>query len=171
MTLTDLSPAMLDVSQTINPECEHIQGDMRTLRLGPEFDAVMYLTTESDLHEAIEAAYAHCRPSGAVYIQPDHVLETFTPFTQHGGHDGRGRSLRYLMWATDHPVPTDTMYTVDFAYLLRDADGVRVEHVRHFYGLDPQATWLRLLEEAGVHPGTLNGPDQTTVFSGYRAQQ
>ena len=90
------------------------------------FDAVMYLKTDSDLSEAIETAYAHCRLGGAVYIQPDHVLETFTPFTEHGGHDGRDRSLRYLMWATD-PVPTDTMYTVDFAYLLPDADGVRVE--------------------------------------------
>ena len=42
MTLTDLSPAMLDVSRTINPECEHIQGDMRTLRLGRTFDASLF---------------------------------------------------------------------------------------------------------------------------------
>ena len=33
-TLTDLSPGMLDLSRSINPECEHIQGDMRELRLG-----------------------------------------------------------------------------------------------------------------------------------------
>src|SRR5260370_26305161 len=34
-TLTDLSPDMLRLSQRINPECEHIQGAMRTLRLRP----------------------------------------------------------------------------------------------------------------------------------------
>src|SRR5437868_1013654 len=36
-TLTDLSAEMLALSQTINPELEHIQGDMRTLRLGRLF--------------------------------------------------------------------------------------------------------------------------------------
>ena len=34
MTLVDLSPGMLRVSQELNPECEHLQGDMRTARLG-----------------------------------------------------------------------------------------------------------------------------------------
>jgi ubiquinone/menaquinone biosynthesis C-methylase UbiE len=40
-TLTDLSPDMLALSQTINPELEHVQGDMRSLRLGRTFDAVL----------------------------------------------------------------------------------------------------------------------------------
>src|SRR5687767_7764594 len=31
VTLTDLSGDMLELSRTINPECEHIQGDMRSL--------------------------------------------------------------------------------------------------------------------------------------------
>src|ERR1700690_460268 len=34
VTLTDLSPDMLAVSSTLNPDCEHVPGDMRTLRLG-----------------------------------------------------------------------------------------------------------------------------------------
>ena len=54
MTLTDLSEDMLAVSRALNPECEHAQGDMRTIRLGRLFDAVFihdaidYMTTESD---------------------------------------------------------------------------------------------------------------------------
>ncbi|HTE85451.1 MAG TPA: class I SAM-dependent methyltransferase, partial [Dehalococcoidia bacterium] len=32
MTLVDLSPRMLAVSRKLNPECEHIEGDIRTLR-------------------------------------------------------------------------------------------------------------------------------------------
>ena len=61
MTLSDLSPAMLDLSRTINPECEHVQGDMRTLRLGRVFDAifvedaVMYLTSVADLRAMLAA--------------------------------------------------------------------------------------------------------------------
>ena len=34
MTLVDLSDEMLDVSRRLNPDCEHVQGDMRTVRLG-----------------------------------------------------------------------------------------------------------------------------------------
>src|SRR3989304_6513572 len=50
MTLVDLSHEMLEVSKGLNPECEHVQGDMRTVRLGREVDvvfvhdAVMYRT-------------------------------------------------------------------------------------------------------------------------------
>ena len=59
-TLTDLSDGMLALSRTIHPDVEHVQGDMRTLRLGRTFDAVlahdavMYMTTEDDLQQAIE---------------------------------------------------------------------------------------------------------------------
>ena len=37
MTLVDLSPQMLAVSRTLNPECEHREGDMRTVNLGTHF--------------------------------------------------------------------------------------------------------------------------------------
>jgi SAM-dependent methyltransferase len=157
MTLTDISPGMLALSQTINPECEHIAGDMRTLRLGREFDAVfvhdavVYMTTERNLRAAIETAFIHCRPGGASLFAPDHLRQSFNqPYTDHGGHDGKdGRGLRYLEWTWD-PDPGDTTYTVDFAYLLREADGsARVEQDRHIEGIFPRATWLRLLREAG----------------------
>jgi SAM-dependent methyltransferase len=112
-TLVDLSSGMLDVSQKLNPDCEHVQGDMRTVRLGKQFDcvfvhdAVQYMTTESDLREAIETAAVHCRAGGAVLFAPDHVTETFRPSTDHGGHDDGPRGLRYLEWTWD-PDPDDT---------------------------------------------------------------
>src|SRR5688500_5751641 len=40
MTLTDISPQMLAMSRALNPGCEHLEGDMRTLRLGRTFDVV-----------------------------------------------------------------------------------------------------------------------------------
>ena len=51
LTLTDLSEGMLAQSRAVNPEAEHIAGDMRTLRLHREFDyvlvhdAVCYMTS------------------------------------------------------------------------------------------------------------------------------
>jgi len=156
MTLTDLSPEMLDLSRTINPGLEHIAGDMRTVRLGREFDAVfvhdaiVYITTEDDLAAAMRTAFVHCRKAGAALFAPDHTRENFQPSTDSGGHDGPdGRGLRYLEWTWD-PDPEDTNYAVDFAYLLRDPDGaVRVEQDRHIEGLFSRVTWLRLLRETG----------------------
>jgi SAM-dependent methyltransferase len=156
MTLTDVSPGMLELSRSINPECEHIEGDMRSVRLGREFDAVfvhdavVYMTTEDDLKAAIETAFVHCRRGGAALFAPDHVRDKFAPYIDHGGHDAEdGRGLRYLEWTWD-PDPSDDTYTVDFAYLLRDADGsVRVEKDRHIEGVFSRATWLRLLTNAG----------------------
>jgi SAM-dependent methyltransferase len=177
LTLVDRSTGMLEVSRTLNPECQHVQGDMRTVRLGREFDcvfvhdAVCYLTTERDVRQAIETAFVHCRPGGAVLFAPDHVRDNFRPSTDHGGHDGEDRSLRYLEWTWD-PDPADSTYLVDFAYLLRDRDGsVRVEWDRHVEGLFARGDWLRWLSEAGfdqpeVHPGDLSDvePGRYEVF-------
>ena len=155
-TLSDLSPEMLALSRTINPDLEHIQGDMRSLRLGRTFDAVFihdaieYMLSEADLSAAIRTAFAHVQPGGVAVFVPDTRLETLAPVTDHGGHDGDdGRSMRYLEWVTD-PDPTDTTYDVDFAFLLREADGtIRVVHDHHTNGVFPEASWFRLLRDAG----------------------
>jgi methyltransferase family protein len=154
LTLTDLSADMLAVSRKLNPECEHVQGDMRTLRLGREFDAVFvhdaidYITNADDLRAVMETAFVHCRSSGVALFAPDHVRERFRPGTDHGGNDGAARALRYLEWTWD-PDPEDDTYVVDFAYLLREGEGVHVEHDRHVCGVFPRATWLEHLADAG----------------------
>ncbi len=154
-TLSDLSPGMLEASRRINPECEHVLGDMRTLRLGRQFDAlfvhdaVMYMNTESELRRAIDTAFLHCRPGGAALFAPDWVKETFRPGTDHGGTDGDGRALRYLEWSWD-PDPHDTTYVVDYVYVLRERGlDVRTVHDRHVEGLFSRETWTTLLEESG----------------------
>lgn len=170
LTLTDLAPAMIELSRGLNPDCEHVLGDMRTLRLGRTFDAVlihdavMYMTTEADLAAAIETAFVHLRPGGAAVIAPDCVRETFTPSTEHGGHDGPDRSLRYLGWSHD-PDPDDTTFVTDFAMLLREgADDVRVRYDRHVEGVFPRATWLRLLREAGFEPSIVGDRWERELF-------
>jgi SAM-dependent methyltransferase len=157
-TLVDRSARMLDLSQRLNPECEHRRGDMRSVRLGRTFDAVLvqdavlYLTTEDDLRRTMATAFVHCRPGGVALFAPDYVRETFAPATTHGGHDGAGRALRYLAWIRD-PDPADTTYVVDFAYLLQeDGRPTRSVHDRHVHGLFGRAVWLRLLAEAGFRP-------------------
>jgi SAM-dependent methyltransferase len=155
MTLTDISAPMLKQSRLINPECEHIVGDMRSLRLGRQFDAVFvhdaltYMTTRADLMESMKTARIHCRPHGVALFMPDYVRERFRPGVHHGGHDGDGRSLRFFEWTFD-PDPTDNTYTIDFVFLLREGNGpVRVEHDVHVNGLFSRDEWLQCLKEAG----------------------
>src|SRR5690348_280630 len=77
MTLVDRSPQMLKVSRRLNPECQHIRGDIRRLRLRQTFDAVYvhdaicHMTTERDLRAVMETAHEHCRPGGVALFLPD----------------------------------------------------------------------------------------------------
>ena len=167
LTLTDISPEMLAVSAEQNPECEHILGDMRTLRLGRAFDvvfvhdAVMYLTTEAELRQCTATAYTHCRPGGAALFAPDWTKENIRIGTDSGGHDGGdGRALRYLEWTTDTD-PTDTVFTTDFVFVLHERDGsVRSVLDRHTVGVFPHATWLRLLNDEGFRARALPDPSE-----------
>jgi SAM-dependent methyltransferase len=175
LTLTDVSPAMLAVSRGINPECEHIVGDMRTLRLDREFhmvlihDAIVYATTPAAVRDSLRTAALHCRPGGLVVVLPDHVRETFGPNTDVGGHDAPdGRGLRYLEWTWD-PNPADDTCVVDYAFLLRQADGsVTVEHDRHIEGLFSRTQWLQWMQEAGLPARGETDPWGREVFIGVR---
>ena len=155
MTLTDLSGDMLALSQTINPECEHLTGDMRTLRLGRTFDAVLiydaisYMTTEDDLLSALITAREHLAPGGVAFFAPDETTESYRPGSETGGNDGDERAMRYLMWSD---MPSDGTYTTTFAYIVRDAGGVRVEHETHTFGLFSHDTWMDLIRRAGLRP-------------------
>jgi SAM-dependent methyltransferase len=155
LTLVDLSPGMLALSRTLNPELEHVVGDMRDVRLGREFDAVFvhdavaYITTRDGLRASMETTFVHCRPGGVALFVPDQVRDSFRPGTSHGGHDGEdGRGLRYVQWVWD-PDPTDSEYLMDFAYLLREGDSVAVVQDRHVNGLFGRDEWLELLGDVG----------------------
>lgn len=153
-TLADISAGMLAQSKKQNPELEHIEGDMRTLRLGRTFDgvlihdAIMYMTTEEDLRAAFATAHEHCKPGGTVVIVPDFVAETFEPETTHEGTDDGGRGVRYMEWTWD-PDPDDTQVNYEFILALKEGDDLRTVVDRQIVGVFPRATWLRLLRDVG----------------------
>lgn len=174
VTLTDLSPEMLAVSRALNPECEHLTGDMRAVRLDRVFDVVFvhdaidYMTSLQDLGQALETAFVHCKAGGQALFVPDHVRETFQPSTDHGGKDGHSRGLRYLEWVYD-PDENDTHYVTEFVYLLREGNQpVRVEHEQHMCGLFPRAEWLRLLREVGFQPEIIRDPYARELFLAHK---
>jgi len=179
VTLVDLSAHMLAASRQVNPDCEHVQGDMRTIRLGREFDAVLvhdavdYMTSQADLALVISTAFAHCRPGGIAVFAPDHTAETFRPGTgAGGGHDGLGRQASFTERTTD-PDPSDDWILAEYEFTLRDADGtVTVVPEAHRLGSFRRATWLALLTAAGFSAGvrslSAQGRPRRMLFTGHR---
>jgi SAM-dependent methyltransferase len=153
-TLTDMSEEMLSLSRQLNPECEHVAGDMRTLDLGRTFDvvlvhdAVTYMLSEADLAAATRTAFVHTRPGGAAIFATDHLRETFRESTEMGSGEDGARALRYLAWTWD-PDANDDTYTVEYAFLLRESGNVQTFFDRHVEGLFSRATWLRILGSVG----------------------
>jgi SAM-dependent methyltransferase len=156
-TLADLSPEMSALSRAQNPECEHVVGDMRTLRLGATFDAVLvhdavcYMTTEEDLRAVAETAFLHTRPGGAALFAPDLVRETFRESTDLITGEHGGRAMRGIEWMWD-PDPDDSTYAVEYAFVLRENGKTSVHHEQHIEGLFSRATWLQTLAGVGYHP-------------------
>jgi SAM-dependent methyltransferase len=183
VTLVDASAQMLAVSRRLNPDCIHAQGDMRTVRLGRMFDAVLahdavdYVTSEGDLRLVIETAFAHCTPGGIAVFAPDHTAETFRASSGGGGggDDGTGRKASFREKTSD-PDPGDDWILAEYEFTLREADGtVRVVPEAHRLGSFSRDTWLRLLTAAGFAaqslPGIRAGNDRHTrnvVFAGHR---
>jgi SAM-dependent methyltransferase len=156
MTLTDLSAEMLAVSSRLNPDCEHVMGDMRTLDLGRSFevvfahDAIDYMATEAALDAVLATAHRHLVPDGLAMFVPDCVKERYQPGAECGGTDAAdGRGLRYLEWST--PVAGNaTTGITHYSFLVREADGsMRCLHEQHPFGLFSQATWVTLFERNG----------------------
>lgn len=162
-TLADVSEEMLALSRALNPECEHVIGDMRTLRLHRMFDAVLvhdavcYMTSEAELHAAALTAFTHTRPGGAAVFAPDGFKESFSESSDALGGDDGVLGLRGMEWKWD-PDPHDDTYTVDYALLLRDDSGVRAVHDRHIEGLFTSDTWTRVLRSVGYQVETFARP-------------
>ena len=52
----------------------------------------------------------------------------------------------------------DSVYTVDYAFLLRDGETMKAVHDRHDEGLFPEVTWHRILASAGYAVETISRP-------------
>ena len=155
VTGVDISPAMLALARRLNPEAAYVEGDMRSVRLGRAFDAVVcfdsidYMLSEDDLARAFATAHAHLRPGG--------VFVTYAEVTRERFCDGRARAARhrtggveivFVEYDTDVD-PGDTTIESEYITLIRDGGALRVEADRHVTGIFAEARWPALLEAAG----------------------
>ncbi|MBI4339248.1 MAG: class I SAM-dependent methyltransferase [Chloroflexi bacterium] len=167
-TAVDISEAMLAVSRRLNPGVTHVQGDMRSVRLGRTFkavlihDAIEYMLTEDDLRATFATARAHLEPGGVFVVAPDWFKETFPgTHVSHFVRTGSEPEFTFIEYVAD-PDPQDTTVEWVFFYIFRDREGIRVEEDHHLMSLFPRDTWLRLLGEAGFTVELAPYPDYYT---------
>ena len=89
-TAVDISGKMLAQCHRLNPDVPVHLGDMRTVRLGKRFkavlihDAITYMLTEADPRQTFATAAEHLEPGGVFVTAPDHFRETFhSPRVEH----------------------------------------------------------------------------------------
>ena len=170
VTLLDISESMLEVSRTLNTNKIHVCEDMRTARLGRVFDAVlihdaiMYMTSRTDVVAALRTARAHLNPGGALLVLPDVIQESFMERTLVGGQTEGERAIQVMEWHWD-PDVSDESFVVEFSYLLREGNAVRNIHEQHEMGLFPFMTWLEMFDEAGFDVVT-RGPEHMMDLGG-----
>lgn len=151
----DLSAPMLEGCRRLVPSCRLVEADLRDVRLGSRFDAVLlhdaadYLLSSDDIARAAETLAHHVEPSGLVVVAPTYVSETFASHEVEVDQNDDGRDcLTFLSYVHD-PDPADTEFEMLLVYLLNEAGKLRVVEDRHRCGLFPSDTWLKALEEQG----------------------
>ena len=171
LTLTDVSPRMMALSEQLNPECEHVLGDMRTMRLGRTFDAVFvhdaisHMTSREDLAAVLETARRHLRDGGALLVAPDDVKDRFQERVIVYESSEPGRSLRTIERHWD-PDPSDDVACTEYTFELTDGDGKREVVDRQEFGIFWLKTWWELLQGQGFEPVIVQGPEVTPVLVG-----
>ncbi|MBE3088552.1 MAG: class I SAM-dependent methyltransferase [Chloroflexi bacterium] len=102
VTGVDISPPMLSLAQSLNPEVSYLQGDMRSLRLEQRFDAVLiadsidYMCSEEDLLAAFDTAFFHLKEGGVFITYAGAYTGEFSAESHHRLHPPSGRSRDHL---------------------------------------------------------------------------
>ena len=176
MTASDLSTEMLALSQGLNPGVSHHQGDMRTLRLGETFDAVIihdaisYMLSEEDLLATFRTARSHLAAGGVLVIMPDYFHDSFVgPKVLHWicpqGAANPSPAVTVIEYCHD-PDQSDTTIESVFFFIMPGKEGLRIEQDKHVTGLFSRSTWLRLLAEAGFEAETKQLPGYHGGYAG-----
>lgn len=157
-TAIDLSEEMLSVARKLNPKVEHIQGDMRNIRLGRKFDVVLandaigYMASVNDLEMVLETARAHLNLGGLAMFGPDWFFETFEDdmFNSFQKQDN-GVVLTMFEYSFDID-KSDNFYECLYNINVRENGKVSFWSENHKYGLFSYKQWNDLLVSHGFNP-------------------
>ncbi|MFC1724982.1 class I SAM-dependent DNA methyltransferase [candidate division KSB1 bacterium] len=155
ITGVDISKGMLNLAKNLNPEIEYIQGDMRSIRLNKNFDAVVimdsvnYMLDEADLNSSFNTAYTHLKPGGVLLTLQEITKEKFKQnetFTS--VHSNYRAEITFIENHYD-PDPDDSTYEVTLIYLIRKKGKLEIQTDVHIGGVFNNDTLFRLLNQTG----------------------
>jgi SAM-dependent methyltransferase len=159
VTGIDISPAMLDHARRTNPDVEYIQGDILLARLNRRFDGVLlhdaqaYCTHPEQLRSVYETAAAHLGHEGVMVSAPEELRHRFQQDRVHDAIRLSEGTTTVTTVEIDHdPDPEDNAFDRTFLFLIRDANGQRVEMDLHRQGLWDLEDVLASIREAGFLP-------------------
>lgn len=159
VTGVDLSPAMLDCARNLNPEVDYLAGDIRGVRLGRSFDAILLhdavadMTTSADLQAAYSTAAAHLAPGGVLVTTPEQLRSHFRQHRVHSETHARGDRTVTTIEVDFDPDPTDTWFETTFVFLIRrEGQPLQVETDTHLSGLFALEEVLAILRAVGFEP-------------------
>ena len=168
VTGVDISKGMLEVAERLNPEVAYHFGDMRTVRLGKVFDAVIipesinYMTTAEDMGKAILTAYKHLKPGG-VFLFVTHIKEEFTE--NNFVYTGTKGDLKVTVFENNYyPDPEGTTYEATIVYLVRRGGKLDIYNDRHVIGLFRQEIWLEIIKATGFEVQLQKQEDTYTPY-------
>ncbi|MGH3648802.1 MAG: class I SAM-dependent DNA methyltransferase [Micromonosporaceae bacterium] len=173
VTGVDISPQMIDVARTKLPGVELRVADMRELRLGQSYDAVIclfsavgYLGASSELDAAMAAMAAHVHPGGVLVIEPWIFPEDWNEGRL--GHDVSG-SDEVRVARMVRSTARGRTAVMEMHYLVGDAAGVRHFTDRHEMTLFTRAEYEAAYAAAGCEVEFLpGGPTGRGLFVGRR---
>ena len=155
LTGIDISKNMLKLARTLNPEAFYYKGDMRSIRLNKQFDAVIILDsiiamcTEEDLRKAFLTAYAHLKTQGVFLtlaeIQSDNFRQNRTECRT---CTTDGKDIVFIENSFD-PDPQDTEFEETLIFLIRKKGKLSIHIDRSKGGVFDIETWHRHLNEVG----------------------
>lgn len=158
VTGVDVAPAMVEHASRLNPEVEYRTGDLRSVRLGRTFDAVLlhdaisYMTTLEDLERAYRTAADHLQPGGVMVTLPEelpHRVVHDASEAETSTRDGRTVTVVTTTYDAD---AADHRYETVFLFLIREGEALRVEVDRHVNGVFTLAEFTGAMRAAGFDP-------------------
>jgi len=155
LTGVDISEEMLELARKLNPEVKYQRGDMRTVRLGEAFDAVVildsinYMSTAEELRSAFVTAYEHLKPGGAFLTHVEVFRDRFEQNKTFVYTRSQGEVDITMVENYYDPDPDDSSYELTLIYLIRRKGKLEVHTDNHIGGIFALDTWHELLNEVG----------------------
>jgi SAM-dependent methyltransferase len=151
----DLSEAMVARAKRRLPDVQLLQADMRSFDLGRTFDAAVclfssvgYLSTVTDLRDAIRSMGQHLVPGGVLVVEPWYFPDTFVPgfVSAHAVKDG-GRAVARVA----HMTRDGNTTRIEIHNLIGDsATGIKHHSGTDVIALFERADYLDAFESGGM---------------------